>query len=788
MNSKLLQNWKFLHANPLDAWSRGYDDSHWQEVIVPHDWSVSFPFSRDNSSGTGYLPGGTGWYRTTFRLKENQKGYKVFIAFDGIYKNSQVWCNSNYLGNRPFGYASFSYDITDLVSYGEYENSIAVKVSHEDIADSRWFTGSGMYRKARILLCPPVYAPMEELFFTADPKKDSSANIQVSGLVINDTKKEAITRISASLLDNQNKEVLLMNQTYTLAPGAKEHFSLSGILSQALLWSVETPNLYTLQVQVHQEDFLHTHCLQVGIRSFRFDPDKGFFLNEKNMKIKGVCVHHDAGCLGAAVWPAVWQRRLYKLKEMGCNAIRMAHNPHMPELYDLCDKMGFLVMDESFDEWEGPKNKWSRGHNVYPPLHQGYYEDFPVWHKEDLTMMIKRDRNHPSVILWSVGNEIDYPNDPYCHPLFTEMEGNNDANKPKAERIYSENKPNMERLATIAQHLADIVREIDPTRPVLMASAFPELASQIGIFDAFDLIGYNYKEHLYHEDHLRFPTLPIIGSENGHSLENWNAVTQNDYICGQFLWTGIDYLGETPHWPMHGSSAGLLNVAGYEKPGYYRRKCLWNPTPSAYLFTTEDEEYVTKENLLTYLRRSYDFAAGQKIKVVCYTNLPEAELFQNGKSLGKKSLTNGQDAIQWHIPFERGQLKVVAGNQAETTVTDELASTLPPVAVKASVWDTPIPLAGDTGAYELRQIQLQIVDEHGLLCPTSSPLLSFEITGPGILLGIENGNLADMDDYALSQRRAYQGQAIVYVLVPTENPSASLHIFSQGFASVSVPL
>lgn len=573
---ELKENWRFHLGECEDAWYKGYDDSSWRRVMIPHDWSVEGPFSQDYSSGTGYLKGGIGWYRVTFFLPEEYRGKKICLGFDGVYKNSRVFCNSYYLGKRPNGYVPFSYDISDMVVFGTQENEVSVKVVHEDLSDSRWFTGSGITRKVTLSIEERVHPAEYGCTFHTE-RIGEGAQFSVTHEPVNDSQNQVELAVRTILFDRKGNFVAELIGETGLEPGEKGKIRLSGTVENPCLWSPETPYLYRMKswYRVNGGEEYLVHEEKVGIRTIAFLPDEGFFLNGENKKIKGVCVHHDGGCLGAAMKAEVWQRRLELLKECGCNAIRCSHNPHMPELYALCDAMGFLMMDEAFDEWENPKNKWSTGHNVYPPKHQGYYEDFPAWHEADLRTMVKRDRNHPSVVLWSIGNEIDYPNDPYCHPMFETMTGNNDANKPEAERRYDCNKPNMERLSVLAARLAHIVREEDLDRPVTVAAAFPELSSRLGFFDAFSVVGYNYKEHLYEEDHQRFPDKTFLGSENSHSDEAWQAVTEHPYICGQFLWTGIDYLGEAKGWPVHGSPAGLLTTAGFPKPGYERRKALW---------------------------------------------------------------------------------------------------------------------------------------------------------------------------------------------------------------------
>jgi hypothetical protein len=782
-----LQHWKFAlerDAGVSDLWSYDFDDSRWQDVIVPHDWAVSFPFSTSHSSGTGYLPGGIAWYRTAFSVKPDEgRQRKLFVHFDGVYKNSQVWCNGYYLGRRPSGYSGFRYDISHCVRRDGAPTVIAVKVSHDDIADSRWYTGSGIYRKVQVMRHDPVYIPAETLVIDSSRcGEDGSAEVLIRGAIQNDSGrvvKEA--RISFALCGAggiTHSEQLTRN---ALAPHDREaeavtfeaRITVSGTGSQPLRWSPADPNLYELRIAVNAvlDDGWET-CyapppLRIGIRSIRFDPDRGFFLNDTPLKIKGVCIHHDAGCLGAAVWPDVWRRRLLKLKAMGCNAIRTSHNPHMDELYDLCDELGFLVMEEAFDEWEGCKNKWTRGHNVYPPVHQGYYEDFPQWHERDLAGMVIRGRNHPCIVLWSIGNEIDYPNDPYCHHSFQEMTGNNDHNKPTAEMRYNPAKPGMERLAVVAADLVRIVKRHDQSRPVLAAAAFPELSSRLGFFDALDMAGYNYKEHLYEADHRRFPRLPIIGSENGHSRAAWKAVTDHDYISGQFLWTGIDYLGEARGWPVRGSGSGLLDTAGFEKIAYFRRKALWSDAPTLYLAAAadhgEDRLYQSWE-----LSRSWNYMPGAGMLVVCYTNLEGAELLLNGTTIGAGTWEHDGEYLAWRIPFERGRLEVRGIAADGAVVADALESHLPAARLALRIWQSEAAPAR-AGAYCLYQIEAILLDEHGRHCVDGDRYVEVSLTGPGRLLGLENGDLADCDEYAGRRRRTFCGRLIIYVLTSVES-------------------
>ncbi len=776
MEAIRLHQWRFHYDNVPDAWFRGFKDDTWEEVSVPHDWSVHMPFSKEYSSGTGYLAGGIGWYRTTFFLPKEWEGNRIYITFDGVYKNSQVWCNSYYMGKRPFGYATFRYDITDQVHFGATANLIAVKVDHTDLSDSRWFTGSGITRKVTVTAEAPVHPEFNGIFFQTPSVTKESAELEIDHSLQNDSSYDVTVKIINKLFYD-GKEMLQLMQTGYLAAGASTHLTTKGTLTQPILWTPEHPYLYRLVTVIcaNTSDASFQCRMEteqaVGIRSIRFDPDKGFFLNEQSYKLKGVCVHHDAGCLGAAVHPDVWHRRLESLKEMGCNAIRMSHNPHMPELYDLCDALGFFVMDEAFDEWEGPKNKWSIGHNVYPPKHQGYFEEFPQWHQQDLSDFIKRDRNHPCIIAWSIGNEIDYPNDPYCHPFFQTVEGNNDKNKPLEEMQYNPDRPNATRLTILADKLVKIVKRYDSTRPVTSAVSFPELSREIGFYASLDIVGYNYKEQHYAKDHLLFPDIPFLGSENSHSYEAWKAVRNQEYISGQFLWTGIDYLGEAKGWPIHGSGAGLLTLAGFKKTSFYRRKSFWSSIPMMYLTTAradlyEDSIVHTGSREWKPMHRSWNYTPGELIEIRCFTNLKAAELFCNGRSLGTKEYNDTLGYIDWLVPFEEGELTAVGipNDGVIGSIRDEFSTTGRSCNIVLNHW-RPQEAVCTLDATESPFIQIEVVvtDVMGRWVTNDSSLLQVNVTGAGRLVGLENGDLADNTEYSASYRRAHEGRLIVYV-------------------------
>jgi hypothetical protein len=498
-----------------------------------------------------------------------------------------------------------------------------------------------------------------------------------------------------------------------------------------------------------------------------------------------VCLHEDAGTLGTAVPADVWLRRLLRLREMGCNAVRMAHNPHAPELYELCDILGFFVIDEAFDEWENAKNKWWQGHNVYPPRHEGYAKDFPEWSERDLVAMIDAHRNHPSIIAWSIGNEIDYPNDPYASPLFDEMTGNNDAAKPAAERVYDPSRPDVRRLSTIANRLSAIVKRADPTRPVTIAAAFPELSSRTGFLDQIDLVGYNYKEHLYEADHARFPDKPLLGSENSHRYQDWRHVVDKDYISGQFLWTGIDYLGETSGWPRHGSGAGLLDVAGFDKHAWHLRRSWWSDEPVAYLVTRpHDEEGDRAPFWPRPVSRTWE-PSDEQVEVLCFSNGDEVRLLAGDQPL---DLVRDDEFGYWCAVTTPSAEPLVLETlrDGQVVARDELRADEPPVAIDAVLWQAPDDAArrcADAGLPLGRVVQIECTlrDEHGRVS-RDDVIITAEAAG-GELLGLENGDLADNTPYSARARRTLDGRLVVFLRI---TGPATVRLSAPGLPTVQI--
>lgn len=739
--------WKFHKGDVPEASSPTFSDSGWRAVTLPHDWSIEGPFSNQWASATGFLPGGVGWYRKSFRTAAAWKGKQCFIYFDGVYKNSEVWINGHYLGKRPSGFASFEYELTPYLNPGGV-NVLSVKADHSEFADSRWYTGSGIYRDVYLDIKDAVHIGLWGVSFQADSIAERSALGRVNVDVVNSQPSDLPVSVRAVLIDENGRSVA-KSAFSTVAAGAKTtQAALSFSIGNPRLWSIAHPSLYRLTVTVSQgAKVLDSWSGQVGIRSCRFDPNEGFFLNGCNLKIKGVCVHDDAGVLGVAVPREVWVRRLRVLKESGCNTLRLSHNPHADYLYTLCDEMGFLIMDEAFDEWETGKNKWIKGWNQGTPGKDGAHEYFAAWGERDLSDMVKRDRIHPSVFLWSIGNEIDYPNDPYSDPVL-----DSGRNPQIYGSGYLPDHPKASRLGEIAARLAAAVRQVDTTRPVTAALAGVVMSNTTAYPEILDVVGYNYQEYRYPEDHKKYPHRVIYGSEDGMSADAWDAVDTNRYISGQFLWTGIDYLGEANSWPNRSNGAGLLNLAGFTKPGYYFRQSLWRDSAMVYAVVSAATRQAGRRRVGSPV---WEGTPGDSVLVSCFTNCDEVELFLDHRSLGREK---GRGAI-FHTVYEPGVLTVKGYRKGKECCSDVLYTPGKASAIRATIYKDPFisPKA------EVQQVEVALTDKDGRILYHADEEVKVKVTGAARLMGIENGDLSDVGNYLSDKRKLVNGRLLVLV-------------------------
>lgn len=752
------------------------DTAGWRSVTLPHDWSIEGPFSQQWASATAFLPGGIGWYEKTFTAPKDWKDKNIFIYFDGVYKNSTVWLNGHCLGNRPNGFIPFEYELTRYLNVSG-KNVLRVKVDHSEFADSRWYTGSGIYRNVYLIVKNPVHIAKWGVQFSASQVSRANAVGNVKVWLQNRSSKTASLVMQAALKDASGNIAARSDGQIIIKPGDSIPSIIQLNVPHPQLWSVDNPALYSLNISVISKGkTIDTYNEKVGIRSMRIDADSGFFLNGKNIKLKGVCLHDDAGALGVAVPEAVWRRRLKLLKELGCNSIRMSHNPHADYMYKLCDEMGFLVLDEAFDEWELGKNKWIKGWNVGTPGKDGYHEYFKQWANIDLRDMILRNYNHPSIIAWSIGNEIDYPNDPYTSEVLNE--GNNPQIYGKG---YSKDHPSAQRLGILSGQLAAVVKANDTTRPVTAALAGVAMSNTTAYPDNLDWVGYNYQEYRYAKDHAAYPERKIYGSENGTSLQAWNAVDSNQYIPGQYLWTGVDYLGEAGRWPERSNRAGLIDLAGFPKPEYYFRQSLWSNNPMVYIGASglsdkEERGIWSQKNVIP----TWNWKSGEKVLVSCFTNCREAELFLNGVSLGKKSLSAFPDrVIKWEVDYVPGKLEVLGYNNTKAVAGNLLQTAGAPALIHAAVEkDT----AGKTN---LVHLIMTITDKNGIPVSDADNEITIDIKGNARLLGLESGSSASHEDYKSNKRKTYHGKLVAYL---TCNGNAAVKIGSPGFETQEIHL
>lgn len=739
--------WLFQKADSSAMSSPDFNDERWRKLDLPHDWSIEGRLSPTLNSCTGYLPGGIAWYRKHFTVNDSLPVH--YIYFEGVYNRSEVYLNGHLLGKRPNGYVSFYYDMTPYLREGD--NVLAVRVDHSREADSRWYTGSGIYRDVYMVGADKVHFAPWGLGWYASSLTDKKGVVTVElsavdGTVAGKSKLKGLVE----LLDVDGRRVAKGSVGMKAGEAVKVNLNVA----KPHRWNLDDPYLYTLRAVLTADGaVVDSASARVGLRTLEFSPDNGFALNGRNMKVKGVCLHHDAGTLGAVVPKEVWHRRLMNLKAIGTNAIRMSHNPQAPVLYDLCDELGFLVMDEGSDEWEFPKRKWVEGWNKGTPKYEGTYDFFEEWIDRDITDIVRRDRNHPSIFLWSVGNEVDYPNDPYSHPI---LDGSS-INQPMYGG-YNPDAPDAARIGEIAKRLAAVIRAVDTSRPVTGALAGVVMSNETDYPQAVDVVGYNYTENRYAQDHAAYPDRIIYGSENGQGFDAWKAVRDNDYIFGQFIWTGTDYLGESGAWPSRGLHTGLLDFGSFAKPRGKFRASLWCEQPVAYLGTYPKPR--RGNHMSIDAPGVWNYEPGETIRVVCYTNAPSARLLLDGKAIGAvKPYDDTVGMIHWDVPFTPGALSVEALDaDGKVLASDTIRTSGRPYALT---------VASDVDSLDadcsVAHLTIEVVDENGIPVRLADNNVTCLIDGPLELLGLEGSDNTDMGNYRDNQQRVYEGRLLAYV-------------------------
>jgi beta-galactosidase len=797
MGQRLRENfdrgWRFHRGDSTGAEVPKFSDADWRLLDLPHDWSIDGPFDENEPSSFcgAYLPTGIGWYRKRFRLPNSYKNKKLTMEFDGVYELSEVWINGHFLGKRPYGYVPFFYDLTPYVTLGG-ENVIAVKVDNSRQTNCRWYSGSGIYRHTWLLSTNKIHVAHWGTFVSSSRVSKEEAVLRVRTRISNESESAARCTLVTSITDGYGNAVRSAEASQDISTGQEYEFLQDIKVKLPRLWSVNDPYLYKVHSTVRTGGgAADEYDTPVGIREAVFDADNGFLLNGERVKLNGVCLHHDGGSVGAAVPERIWERRLEILKEMGCNAIRTSHNPFAAEFLDLCDRMGFLVMNEAFDEWKVPKGQ------IGP---NGYAKYFDEWYERDVQNLVRRDRNHPCVVLWSAGNEIG------------------DQGSPQG--------------AETLQQLLKVFNTEDPTRMVTAGCdhIHSEPASEAArpeFLALLDVVGYNYvdrwrdrKEKYYSIDRHEFPRRRFVGTESeamggirgeypelfaanvpaaaffqflrGRNVDVeqlWKFVSTYDYVAGDFMWTGIDHLGEAL-WPMKSSSSGVIDTCGFKKDGYYFYQSQWTDKPVLHLFP----------------HWNWKGKEGQIIPVTCFTNCDTVELFLNGRSLGVKGYefprrgmevrwgnlpdrakvlrTTADLHLSWDILYEPGALKAVGTKDGKIFATDEVYTTGEPASIGLSSDRESI--AADPS--DIAHLTVHVLDEKGRVVPTADNEITFEIEGSGSLLATDNGNPASHEDYKSNRRKAFNGWCLAIVQSNGKTGEIQVKAVSPGLQAAHVTI
>jgi beta-galactosidase len=770
-------NWKFALGDFPDASKTDFNDANWRSLNVPHDFSIEHPFdsTKATNSGGGFAYSGIGWYRKNLKLDKSTVNKKVSILFEGIYRNSEVWINGHYLGLRPYGYSSFYYDLTPYLKPAGENNVIAVKANTSEQPNSRWYTGAGIYRHVWLLTTDKVHFEEWGVFVKTQTASNANAQLSIDLEIVNEFNTEKDCKLSTFLIDANGKKVCGNSSGFKIEIGDTLNITQQLTVKKPNLWSINNPYLYQIQVEISADGkVMDAYKTPFGIRTFKFDPNKGFFLNGEHVKLKGTNNHHDGGPLGAACLDYTFERQLTILKEMGCNALRMSHNPPAPELLNAADRMGFVVFNEIFDEWEKGKNK------------HGYSPYFYDWYEKDVKNWIKRDRNHASVFAWSIGNEVPEQWDSVKGPM-------------------------------IAKLILDAAKKYDVSRPFTIgADGIPGINSS-GMGNLLELVGYNYQESMYPKDHISFPNRVIFGSETVmypyhagdcwqmRSYKEWLSTLKEDYIVGEFLWTGFDYIGEGgigevvkecgedliwPWWPSKGASCGLVDICGFEKPSYYFRKAIWTNEPVVYIAvetdsTAKDWSNCSFWNWPKVLSHWNHTTEGDTLAVHVYTNVPDVELKLNNKSLGSQHWDLDKQAfLIWNVPYSKGTLEAIGTLPNGERKTFKVQTAGKPAKIKLIADKQNL----KANQRDLSYIKAFVLDKNDIPVPFADNTIDFEVTGVGTLNATGNGNEKNHDCYKGKQTQAYLGKCLAIVQSGSEKGIINIVARSKGLPDVKVEI
>jgi len=730
-------DWRFATAVTGAADQLQFDDSAWRSVTAPHDWSIEGPFSATNRTGCAgaFLPNGIGWYRKHFTLPDTDRQRQVFIQFEGVMANSDVWINGFHLGHRPSGYVGFEYELTGHLNFGGQDNIVTVEADNSRQPASRWYEGAGIYRHVRLISAAPVYLTENGVYVTTPSVSEDEARVHFETTVTNTTDAPGEITVRTTLVSPDGQSVAAVDTTSVVTNGTAASVSQEVDIPHPQRWDLEHPRLYTVQTEVRQAgQTVDDQVTSIGLREAKFEPDTGFWLNGRNFKLKGVCLHQDGGAFGVAVPMSVWEARLTTLKSLGVNAIRTAHNPPAPEFLDLCDRLGFLVMDEMFDCWMVGKNSLD-GHKL-----QDYHLYFADWSLTDTRDIVRRDRNHPSIIVYSAGNEIH-------------------------------DTPNPDRAKKILAGLVAAFHENDPSRPVTQALFRPNASGDYhnGLADLLDVVGQNYRENEILAAHEQVSTRKILGTENRHDRPTWLALRDHAPYAGQFLWTGIDYLGETTRWPEIGHGSGLLDRTGLVRPLAYERQSWWSDQPMVAIgrrlapndAMPTDPGYGGAERHTQVVFADWSPSqAGTNVQTVeAYSNCQDVELFLNDQSLGSQPLPADASPRVWHVPFAPGTLRAIAKNAGVVVATNELRTAGAPARILLRSKRDRLTPAWD----DVAEVRAIVVDDQGVRIPTATDDITFNVTGPGVVAATDNGDNNAHDPFATPHRPAYGGQCVAFV-------------------------